>query len=163
MAKSIPRWVLWCVLPLVPAMGVCVLAQDEIYVDPDNAGDDGTYATIQEAIDAVAADPAPANTIIVETGSYEENLTIVGLGDLNDGNDISISIRGRETARVLLQPKDTSRPAVLISDSAKLLFADFTLVEFEVGISVNTSTEVTVAGNEKYQTFTSCLWCTIRI
>jgi hypothetical protein len=62
MAKSASRWTLWSVLPLVAIMGAYVLAQDEIYVDPDNADEDGTYETIQEAIWRISSSSKSAPT-----------------------------------------------------------------------------------------------------
>lgn len=91
----------------------------------------GDFATIQAAIDAAE----PNDIVVVEPGTYEENLS------LRSGIDVS----GLETARTLLAPADDTLPTVEIAGVIGARFSNFTLVDSSLGVSVAASTGIEVA------------------
>jgi len=89
------------------------------------------YATIQAAIDAAQ----PLDLIIVEPGTYTENLVLRS----------DLRVVGRETARTLLRPQSAQFPTVDITLASDLRFSNFTLIEAGTAIEVAASTGVMVA------------------
>jgi pectin methylesterase-like acyl-CoA thioesterase len=59
------------------------------------------YATIQAAIDAAQ----PLDQVVVEPGTYSENLTVRS----------EVVVMGVETARTFLEPRASAQPTVLIT------------------------------------------------
>jgi hypothetical protein len=89
------------------------------------------FATIQAAIDAADS----SDTVVVEPGSYAENLELRA----------NIDVRGRETARTLLSPDDDRDATVTIRNADGASFANFTLLESSTGIVVGTSSNVEIS------------------
>jgi len=96
----------------------------------------GDYGTIQEAIDALAANPLLGDTVIVEPGTYTEHLQMRS----------NITVRGRETARTFLSPEGGGTAASFTA-VASATIADFTLLDTDAGVVVSGSTDVIVASN----------------
>ncbi len=94
------------------------------------------YDTIQEAIAAIAADPELDRRIIVEPGTYRENITLIE----------DLSVRGRETARTFLEGGG-DQPVVTINGVDNVDFANFTLTEGNIGVQVDNSLDVTISNN----------------
>lgn len=89
------------------------------------------FATIQAAIDAAE----PADVVLVEPGTYTENLTLVG----------NVDVRGRETARTWLRPDDASAAAVSIANVSAIRFSNFTLIDASSGVVVTGSSGIDIA------------------
>jgi hypothetical protein len=89
------------------------------------------FASIQAAIDAAE----PADTVLVEPGTYTENLSLGG----------NVEVRGRETARTLLAPEDGSLAAVSIVNVTGARFANFTLIDTGTGVVVTNSSGIDIA------------------
>ena len=89
------------------------------------------FATIQAAVDATAAGDA----VIVAPGTYAENVT------LRSG----IELRGRETARTLLSPRDRTSATVVIRNSNGARFGNFTLIGASTAIEIAASISVEIA------------------
>jgi len=115
-----PRWRPGLWLALLPS-GL-VLA-DTLAVPRD-------FETIQAAID----DAEPDDVVLVEPGTYIENLTL----------STSIDVIGRETARTILAPDDDTLPTVTIEDVTGARFSNFTLIDAAVGVSVRRSSGIDV-------------------
>ncbi|MDH3713573.1 MAG: hypothetical protein OET44_06955, partial [Gammaproteobacteria bacterium] len=71
------------------------------------------HATIQAALDAAAA----GDSIVVEPGTYIENISL----------ESSVNLNGRETARTILRAAANSEPIVTISGESNITFRSFTL------------------------------------
>jgi hypothetical protein len=89
------------------------------------------FATIQAAIDAAN----PLDEVVVEVGTYNENLSL----------RTDIDVRGRETARTWLAPQDDQRPTVSIASVQDLQFSNFTLIDASVAVAVINSLNVDIA------------------
>jgi len=89
------------------------------------------FATIQAAIDAAN----PLDTVLVEPGTYNVNLTL--------RNDIDV--RGREAARTWLAPQDGSLPTVSIPNANNLRFSNFTMIDASTAIQIAASVDVQIA------------------
>jgi hypothetical protein len=89
------------------------------------------FATIQDAINAANA----GDTVIVEAGSYAENLTL----------RTDIDVEGREAARTFIAPNDIVEPTVTIDVINDMRFSNFTLIDSAIGIATTNSTGIQVA------------------
>ena len=98
------------------------------------------YPTIQAAIDAAQ----PTDDVVVEPGTYSENLT------LRSGVDVM----GREAARTLLEPQTTTVPTVQIRLATNVRFSNFTLTGATAAIQVVGSTGVQIT-NDVFESATS--------
>jgi Right handed beta helix region len=85
------------------------------------------FATIQAAIDAAAT----GDTVLIAPGTYTENIVLRG----------GITVRGRETARTLLQPAAQGTP-VRVSGISDATLANLTFIDASVGVSVAASSNV---------------------
>ena len=94
------------------------------------------YDTIQEAIDAIAADPTVGDTIVVARGTYEESLTLIS----------DITLRGEETARTILKPtaQDNVQPIITATSVNGVIIRNFTFAAAETGISITSSLNVRI-------------------
>lgn len=90
----------------------------------------GEFASIQAAIDAAE----PSDTVLVEPGSYRENLTL----------RTGVAVIGLETARTLIRPDDDTLPIVTISGVSGVRFSRFTLLDAANGVTVTLSVSVDV-------------------
>ncbi len=99
----------------------------------------GTYATIQEAIDAIDEDPDEGDTIVVARGSYEESLTLIS----------DITLRGEETAGTILKPavQVEAQPIATITNLNDVIIRNFTFTDAGTGIRVTNSVNVRIENN----------------
>jgi len=88
------------------------------------------YPTIQSAIDAAQ----PLDVVVVEPGTYTENLTLRS----------QVDVVGRETARTLLKPQSSQFPAVRIRLANDVRFSGFTLIDSVTAIEVVGSLDVQI-------------------
>ena len=88
------------------------------------------FATIQAAIDAAQ----PLDQVLVQPGTYTENLT------LRTGVDVI----GVEAALTVIQPQTSAQPTVLIRLASNLHFSNFTLIGATTAISIAGSTGVLI-------------------
>ena len=91
------------------------------------------YPTIQAAINAAQS----LDEVLVEPGTYSENLTLHG----------DIEVIGAETALTILQPQTSAQPTVQISLANGLRFSNFTLAGATTAIAVTGSTGVQITNN----------------
>lgn len=103
---------------------------DEVRVPED-------YATIQAAIDTLNEGPDPTRTILIAPGTYEENLRLAS----------NIELRGEETARTVLKPKDTQLPTVIITEASDVTVRNVTFTNATRGMEITDSTDVLIASN----------------
>jgi len=96
----------------------------------------GDYVRIQDAIDALTANPLIGDTVIVEPGTYTEHLQMSS----------NITVRGRETARTFLVP-DGGGTTVTFTAVSNAVIANFSFLDAAVGIDISGSTGITVASN----------------
>jgi len=115
-----PRWIAGFLLVLSPS-GFALA--DTLAVPAD-------FETIQAAID----DAEPDDVVLVEPGTYTENLT------LRTGVDVI----GRETARTILAPDDDTLPTVTFNGVTGARLSNFTLIDSGVGVSVRLSSGIDV-------------------
>src|SRR5262245_17475288 len=88
------------------------------------------FPTIQAAIDQAR----PLDVVLVEPGTYRENLTLRS----------QIAVVGRETARTLLEPQSNQLPAVRIRLANDVTFSSFTLIGATTGVEVVGSVNVLI-------------------
>jgi hypothetical protein len=74
--------------------------------------------------------------VIVEPGTYQENITL----------RTDIDVRGREAARTFIEPPDPD-PAVTINNVTDVLFRNFTISGAQIGVEVIDSSTITIANN----------------
>ena len=91
---------------LLPLSGAQVALSATLIVPDD-------FSTIQAAINAANT----GDTIIVETGSYTENLIL----------RTDVDVRGREAARTFIAANDVVEPTVTIDAINDMRFSNFTL------------------------------------
>lgn len=96
----------------------------------------GDYTRIQDAIDALTANPLIGDTVIVEPGTYTEHLQLSS----------NITVRGRETARTFLIPEGGGT-AVTFTGVSNAVLVNFTFLDTDVGVAITGSTGITVASN----------------
>jgi len=108
------------------ALSVRFVAAAELNVPDD-------FSTIQAAIDAATS----GDSVIVEVGSYTENVTLKS----------GVDVRGAELARTFLEPETPEDPVVLADGIDDVLFANFTLISGQLGFDVINSTNLEVANN----------------
>ena len=96
----------------------------------------GDYVRIQDAIDALTANPLIGDTVIVEPGTYTEHLQMSS----------NITVRGRETARTFLVPDGggTTVTFIAVSDAT---IQNFTFLDADTGIDISSSNGITIASN----------------
>ena len=95
------------------------------------------YDSIQAAINAISENSNLGNTIFVEAGTYEENITV----------DLAITIQGEETARTIIQPRVDEQPIVSINNVSGVTLRNLTFNSGDVGVEVTNSTDVTITNN----------------
>ena len=88
------------------------------------------FATIQSAIDHAR----PLDVVVVEPGTYRENLTLRS----------QVDVVGRETARTLLEPQSNQVPTVRILLANDVRFSSFTMIGAATGIEAVGSLNVEV-------------------
>ena len=91
----------------------------------------GEFTTIQAAIDAAA----DGDSVIVAAGTYVENLSL----------KTGVDVRGAEAARTFVEPETTADPVILASSIDDVLFANFTIINAQLGFDVISSTNLQVA------------------
>lgn len=126
--NTAPRPIAW-LAGLVLSSAVPIQGQAEIRVPDD-------FDTIQEAIDAIADDPGLDDTIVVEVGTYEENLRLIS----------GITLQGEETARTVLLP-ETDEPTIRLSNLNDVTVRNLTFRDTSLAIEVRNSLNVTLASN----------------
>ena len=117
-------------------LAACVIALLTLTAQAAEVTVPGDYSSIQDAIDALAANPLLGDTVIVEPGTYTEHLQMRS----------NITVRGRETARTVLIP-DGRGTAVTFAAVSNAVIANFTLLDADVGVDISGSIDVTVASN----------------
>ena len=107
-----------------------VLSQQQRVVGPN-----ADFTTIQAAIDASAA----GDTVRIEPGTYTENLII----------NSDITLRGNETARVILESADTGNAGTILTISSvrDVSIRNLTFARGETGIAVDSSFGVDISNN----------------
>ena len=93
----------------------------------------GDFGSIQGAINAADA----GDTIIVERGTYSEVLTLT---------KDNLTLRGRETAQTFISP-GSDNIALTIGGVNTAIIANFTFINAQTGVSISTSSNITVANN----------------
>lgn len=119
-----PLSVIFIALIFVPARSVAVTVPLD-------------YPSIQSAIEALDRDPNLGSRIVVEPGVYPENLQLIS----------GVTIRGRETARTILQSGVSGRPIITIDGVANASVLNFTLSDAANAVVVNNSINITIGGN----------------
>lgn len=114
---------------LLLALMLVQAAHAEIRVPDD-------FDTIQEAIDAIADDPALDDTIIVDVGTYEEDLRLIS----------GITLQGEETARTVLRP-ESDGPTMRLSNLTDVTVRNLTFIDTDLAIEVRNSFNITLASN----------------
>jgi len=98
------------------------------------------YATIQAAIDAAAAgmtaNPLDIYSVLVEPGTYSEQITLRS----------SIPLRGRETARTLLNGAGNGAVITALGVTG-VTVRNFTIVNAAIGIQVMNNANVSITNN----------------
>lgn len=97
----------------------------------------GDYGTIQEAIDALTANPSLGSVILIAPDVYEENLTITS----------SLTLRGDETARTVINADQIDEPTVSIANATKVTLRNLTFDDGEIALDVVNSAQVIVTNN----------------
>jgi len=95
------------------------------------------YGTIQEAIDAIAGNPALGDTIVIDVGTYEENLILIN----------NITLRGKETARTILNVDDENIPLVSMNQVNNVRLQNITFNEGDRAIEILDSSNVLISNN----------------
>ena len=108
---------------LLPLSGAQVALSATLIVPDD-------FSTIQAAINAANT----GDTIIVETGSYTENLIL----------RTDVDVRGREAARTFIAANDVVEPTVTIDAINDMRFSNFTLIDSVIGIATTDSADIQV-------------------
>jgi hypothetical protein len=90
----------------------------------------GDYATIQAAIDAAVN----GDSIVVEVGSYTENITLKS----------GVDVRGEEVARTFLEPEILDDAVVLADGIDDVLFGNITIINGQLGFDVINGTNLQV-------------------
>jgi len=96
------------------------------------------YNTIQAAVNALVANPTLGDTVIIEVGTYTENLTVRGAANL--------TIEGEEAARTHLQPAN-SGATLTIDASSHVVIRNLSWDTAAQGIVAGNSTDITLANN----------------
>ena len=108
---------------LLPLSGAQVALSATLIVPDD-------FSTIQAAINAANT----GDTVIVETGSYTENLIL----------RTDVDVRGREAARTFIAANDIVEPTVTIDAINDMRFSNFTLIDSVIGIATTDSADIQV-------------------
>jgi hypothetical protein len=96
------------------------------------------YNTIQAAINALVANPSLGDTVIIEVGTYTENITVRGAANL--------TIEGEEAARTHLQPANSG--AILTIDaSSSVVIRNLSWDTATQGIVAGNSTDISLTNN----------------
>lgn len=88
------------------------------------------FDTIQAGIDA----SSPGDIVTVAPGTYAENIALKS----------GVDLRGRETARTILRPANSSLPVVSANGTDDVTFGNFTVIDAQVGVDVLNSTNLQV-------------------
>ena len=91
------------------------------------------YSSIQAAINAAAS----GDTILVDTGTYRENLVM----------RTNVTVRGVEAARTFIEARNSSAPVVTIDGKNNVSLRNFTLTNSADGVAITNSTSVFVLNN----------------
>lgn len=118
--SSLP--LLWCV--------AASSAHAELRVPDD-------YDTIQDAIDAIAANPLLDNSILIAAGTYEEELTLID----------NLTLRGEETARVLLRATDGTDTVITGERVSNVLIRNLTFIGGDTGIALTNASNISILNN----------------
>jgi hypothetical protein len=89
------------------------------------------YSTIQEAIDAAV----PGDAILVEPGTYSENLSLRS----------QIDLAGSEAARTIIEPADSAAPVITIGSATDVHVSNLTLPNATTAVSTTFSTEIIIS------------------
>jgi len=92
----------------------------------------GDYDTIQDAINQSEA----GDTIVIAPDTYQENITL----------DINITIRGKETARTIIEADDNNRPTITINNTNATI-QNLTFIGRPIAIEVNDVGAITISNN----------------
>ncbi len=95
-----------------------------------NVPDD--YDTIQDAINQSDA----GDTVVIAPDTYQENITL----------NVDITLRGKETARTIIEADDNSRPTITINNTNATI-QNLTFIGRPIAIEVNDAGAITISNN----------------
>lgn len=95
------------------------------------------YDTIQDAIDAIAANPALDNSVLIAAGTYEEELTLID----------NLTLRGEETARVLLRATDDDGTVITGERVSNVSIRNLTFIGGDIGIALTNARNISILNN----------------